>query len=938
MCFSKSLTILPLFISACLYSKQSEQVDFAREILPILSDKCYACHGPDTKKKDLVRLDLEELAKKDLGDYHAIDPSNLEESELLYRIIDEEDPMPPEDFGKTLSAKEKKLISQWVLSGAEYEEHWSFVPPTKAGIGPTGNPIDHFIAAELKEEGTVFAKEADRATLARRASLILNGLPPEPADLDALLKDNQGRAYERFLDRLLARQDYGEHIARYWLDAVRYGDTHGLHLDNRRGIYPYRDWVVRALNENQPFDEFIQWQLAGDLLPNPTEDQKIATGYVRLNPTSGEGGAIPKEYQAKNSFDRVETTGTALLGLSLTCARCHTHKYDPITHDEYFEFLAFFNNTTEHSMDRNQYVYGDHLTVAKDPVSKMKWKDFMAKESEFLKEVQATEKYNRSDESLAKLAELLVPDLSKPGNKVVGSSRNFARKHKPEYAVDDRVGTKYLNSDGNGSGLTITTSNGVINGISLTSADDIPGRDPKTYKLEGSKDKKSFSLISEGDVPSFTERKQKKEILFDNNQSYTHFRLTFPQLADVYEKNMQVAEIQLLKKHMVAKDDLLARAQQLNTERIHSQRNYLTTTLIAQDLPEQRKRVTKVLERGEYDKPIGKPLNPGVFSVLGEMEKGSPSNRLGLANWITSDDQPLTARVLVNRFWLMVFGDGLVRTPEEFGLQGEHPTHPELLDWMAVDFQENGWNLKRLLKQFLTSRTFKQSSARRSDFPDPENKYWGRGPSYKLDAEVVRDLSLWSSGLLNRKIGGEGFKPYQPSGMWIALSHPNSDTKNYEMNEDDSIYRRSLYMYWKRTSPHPMMTLFDAPSRESSCVQRSRTSTSLQSLALFNETQRMETARKLAERLLRDKRQDSDRIEHLFTLLTSRKPSTVESTALSTLLGNAKGRFSQSEEDARKVLQQGLAPVDENLPVTEVAAWTQVAATMLASDPAILLY
>ena len=933
--FILSFLILPLF----LFSKDSNTVDFAREVLPVLSDKCYACHGPDTKKKDLVRLDLEELAKKDLGGYHAIDPKDLEESELLYRIIDEEDPMPPEDFGKTLSKKEQEIIRQWVLSGAEYEEHWSFVPPTKAGIEPVGNPIDHFIDAKLNEEGTNFGKEADRATLARRASLILNGLPPEPEDLNAFLNDNNEGAYDQYLDRLLARNDYGEHIARYWLDAVRYGDTHGLHLDNRRGIYPYRDWVVRSLNDNQPFDEFIQWQLAGDLLPNPTEDQKIATGYVRLNPTTGEGGAIATEFQAKNNFDRVETTGTALLGLSLTCARCHTHKYDPITHDEYFEFLAFFNNTAEPSMDRNQYVYGNHLTVAKDPVSKKKWKNFLGKEVAFLKEVRATGKYKGSDESLAKLADLLAPDLSKPGNRVKASSQNFhKRSQKPEHAIDDRLDTIYLNRDGNGSGLTIFTPNGIIHGISLTSAADHPGRDPKTYKLEGSTDVKTFTLISEGDVPSFTKRKQKREILFENNQSFTTYRLTFPKLSDVYARFMQIAEIELLKKHLAAKDDLLARAQQLNNERIHGQRNYLTTTLIAQDLPEQSQRVTKVLERGEYDKPIGKPLNPGVFSVLGEMDAGSPSNRLGLANWITSDDQPLTARVLVNRFWLMVFGDGLVSTPEEFGLQGEHPTHPELLDWMAVDFQENGWNLKRLLKQFLTSRTFKQSSARRSDFPDPENKYWGRGPSYKLDAEVVRDLSLWSSGLLNRKIGGEGFKPYQPSGMWIALSHPNSDTKNYVMNKDDSIYRRSLYMYWKRTSPHPMMTLFDAPSRETSCVQRSRTSTSLQSLALFNETQRMETARKLAERLLRDKQRDSSRMEYLFTLLTSRKPSTVESTALSTLLDNAKSRFSLSEEDARKVLEHGLAPVDEKLPVAEVAAWTQVAATMLASDPAILLY
>jgi hypothetical protein len=931
-----------VMISLCgvvgLGAKDTASIDFAREVLPVLSDKCYACHGPDTKKKDLVRLDLEELAKKDLGGYHAIDPNDLEESELLYRIIDDEDPMPPEDFGKTLSAKEKELIRQWVLSGAEYAQHWSFVPPTKEDVKLSGNPVDHYIEQDLKRQGAGFAKEAERATLARRASLILNGLPPEPAELNAFLNDNQEGAYERYLDRLLARHDYGEHVARYWLDAVRYGDTHGLHLDNRRGIYPYRDWVVRALNDNQPFDEFIQWQLAGDLLPNPTEDQKIATGYVRLNPTTGEGGAIATEFQAKNNFDRVETTGTALLGLSLTCARCHTHKYDPITHDEYFEFLAFFNNTAEHSMDRNQYVYGDYLTVAKDPVSKKKWSEFLDKEAEFLKEVQQSGKYKQQSDQLAKLAELLVPDLSKPNNKVVGSSNNTPRHQRADKAIDNRVETKYLNRDGNGSGLTITTVPGIISGFTVSSANDHPGRDPKTYRLEGSNDGKTFTLISEGDVPVFTKRKQKKEILFDNNQSYNNYRITFPKLSDVYAKVMQIAEIELLKRDVLPKDDILARAQKLNTERINAERNYLTTTLIARDLPEDRKRVTQVLERGEYDKPIGKPLNPGVFSVLGEMEAGSPSNRLGLANWITSDDQPLTARVLVNRFWLMVFGEGLVRTPEEFGLQGEHPTHPELLDWLAVDFRENGWDLKRLLKQLLTSRTFKQSSVRRSDFPDPENKYWGRGPSYKLDAEVVRDLSLWSSGLLNRKIGGEGFKPYQPPGMWIALSHPNSDTKNYVMDEDDSIYRRSLYMYWKRTSPHPMMTLFDAPSRESSCVQRSRTSTSLQSLALFNETQRMETARKLAERLLRDKQKDSARIEHLFTLLTSRKPSTVESTALSTLLGNAKSRFSQSEEDARKVLEQGLAPVDENLPVTVVAAWTQVAATMLASDPAILLY
>ena len=935
--------LLPFFILLLPYLAISlvpisARVDFAREVLPILSDKCYACHGPDTKKKDLVRLDLEELAKKDLGDYHAIDPDDLGESELLYRIVDEDDPMPPEDFGKTLSQKEKDLIRQWVLSGAEYADHWSFVPPTKAGVEPKINPVDHFIGKGLEEQGYDFAEEADRATLARRASLILNGLPPEPEELDAFLKDNHPDAYERLLNRLFEKVDYGEHVARYWLDAVRYGDTHGLHLDNRRGIYPYRDWVVRALNDNQPFDEFIRWQLAGDLLPNPTEDQKIATGYVRMNPTTGEGGAIATEFQAKNNFDRVETTGTAMLGLSLTCARCHTHKYDPITHQEYFEFLAFFNNTAEHSMDRNQYVYGDHLTVAKDPVSKKKWSEFLIKEATFLKEVQESGKYKEQSDQLAKLAELLNPDLSRPGNKVVGSSDKSPRNQRPLHAIDNRLETKYLNYDGNGSGLTITTSNGVINGLTLTSAGDVPGRDPKTYRLEGSNNGKTFSSISEGEVPAFTERKQKKEILFENNKSYNTYRITFPKLMDVYSKEMQIAEIELLKRDVMPKDNILARAQELNTERIKAERDFLTTTLIARDLPSERKRVTRILDRGEYDKPIGEALNPGVFSVLGGMPVGSPPNRLGLAEWLMSDQQPLTARVLVNRFWLMLFGEGLVRTPEEFGLQGEHPTHPELLDWLAVDFRENGWDLKRLLKQLLTSRTFKQSSARRLKVNDPENKLWSRGPSFRLDAEVVRDLTLWSSGLLNRKIGGEGFKPYQPAGMWIALSHPNSDTKNYIMDTDNSIYRRSLYMYWKRTSPHPMMTLFDAPSRESSCVQRSRTSTSSQSLALFNEIQRIETARKLAERLIKYDKQDNARIEYLFSLLTSRKPKAVEATALSELLGQAKDRFAESPEDAKEILSQGLSAKDDSLQSAEVAAWTQVAATVLASDPAILLY
>ncbi len=933
------LKILPFycFLFTSLFAKDGK-VDFAREVLPILSNKCYACHGPDTKEEKLVRLDLEDLAKKDLGGYHAIDPANLVESELLFRIVDEDDPMPPEDFGKTLTKNEKEVIRKWVLSGAEYAQHWSFVPPAKANVEPKINPIDHFIGKDLEKQGQGFAEDADKATLARRASLILNGLPPEPKEVEAFLADNRSDAYDRYLDRLLAKVDYGEHIARFWLDAVRYGDTHGLHLDNRRGIYPYRDWVVRALNDNLPFDEFIRWQLAGDLFPEPTEDQLIATGYVRMNPTTGEGGAIPKEFQAKNNFDRVETTGTAFLGLSLTCARCHTHKYDPITHQEYFEFLAFFNNTAEHSMDGNKYEYGDHITVPKDPESRAKWKVLLKEEKKLLEKIRKSERFDGKTLDLANLTAPMTPDLSRPSSKVVGSSKNTPKTQTPKHAIDDNVRTKYLNYDAKGSGLTIHTLGGIINGLSLTSAEDVPGRDPSAYKLEGSVDGKQFILISQGYVPQFKKRNQKLEIFFDNNESYKSYRITFPKLADIYAKEMQISEIELLKADTVSNDPLVEEAKKLHIEMTEGRKNFLTTTLVARELPEQRKRVTQILNRGEYNQPIGDPLKPGVFSVLGAMPKNAPANRMGLVDWLTDKKNPLTARVLVNRFWIMVFGEGLVRTPEEFGLQGEHPTHPELLDWLAVDFQENSWDLKRLLKQMMISKTFQQSSKHRVELNDPENKLWGRGPSYRLDAEVLRDLALWSGGLLNRKLGGEGVKPYQPSGMWKALSHPASNTKNYIPDQDDRIYRRSLYIYWKRTSPHPMMTLFDAPSRETSCVQRSRTNTSLQSLAFFNETQRVEASRKLAERLLREKKDDTHRIDLLFQILASRKPSQIEYDALAELLDSARSRFSNSTESADSLLSTGLAKLDSSLDSRDVAAWTQVSSTLLASDPVILLY
>jgi hypothetical protein len=618
---------------------------------------------------------------------------------------------------------------------------------------------------------------------------VLTGLPPSPELLQSFLDDGSSNAYDQLVERLLADPHYGEHQARYWLDAVRYGDTHGLHLDNKRGIYPYRDWVVRSLNRNQPLDEFIEWQLAGDLLPEPTMEQRIATGYVRMNPSTSEGGAIPAEFQAKNNFDRTETLGTVFLGMTMLCSRCHTHKYDPIEQTEYYRLLAFFNNTAEGPLDGNKYEYGPTLKV---PANQATWAEWTQLES-------------ARDRLLAKAG-------AKPGE-------SLADLAKPE------------------------------------------GR--------------------------------------------------------------------------LAKLGLQAEAGQLIKQRTDATAKF-TTTLVARDLAKPRK--TRLLDRGEYNLPTGEPLQPDVLKVMNPFPEGAPRNRLGLARWLTSREQPVVSRVLVNRIWQRVFGAGLVRTPEDFGLQGQQPTHPELLDWLAVELHDSGWDLKHMLRLMVNSRTFRQGSALRDGVNDPENKLWARGPHYRLDAEVLRDIALWASGLLDPHMGGEGVKPYQPAGLWKALAHPGSNTKNYVRDNGQRLYRRSLYVYWKRTSPHPMMTLFDAPSRESSCVQRSRTNTPLQALGLLNETQRIEMARMFAERLLKERATDAERLDLLFTLLACREPSAAERDACVQLLKTMRERYAAAEKDATKLLETGEVPRDKSLDPTSHAAWTQLSATLLASDLALMMF
>ena len=928
----KPLYVLFAIASFATFVRAADQpVDFARQVLPVLSNKCFVCHGPDTRKKDLVRLDSYAAATRDLDGYKAIDPAALEESEIIERIHSKDDPMPPKKSENKLTAAERDILTRWVKQGGKYATHWAFVPPKK--IQPpakASNPIDGFVLAQLQKNKTDFAPEADRATLARRAALVLIGLPPESQQLSAFLADKKPGAYERLIDDLMKSPRYGEHQARYWLDAVRYGDTHGLHLDNRRGIFPYRDWVIQALNDNQPFDEFITWQLAGDLLPNPTMAQRVATGYVRMNPSTAEGGAIPAEFQAKNNFDRTENLGTVFLGMTLTCARCHTHKYDPIPQSEYYRLFAFFNSTSEPSMDGNKYIYGPIMRVPPNVMAWTEWQQLSAERDAMLSTIKVDQSVvvfakalnslkttnwrmsipvakgaasppgsdRKAWSNVKGLPGALKNNLPKQDNKAVWISCNI------EAAQDLTISMRF--NGGAGSELKV---NGKV-------------ADPTSVALSKGANKLMLKLVGKG--------RTRIELHFDNPwQSLAR--------AGKWESCNEADRMKMLAQPTgpLAGLKLHKKAAELS-KRLDAITKSFTTTLVAQDLSKPRD--TRLLERGEYDRPIGDPVQPGTPTIMGALPEGAPRNRLGLARWLTARENPLVARVLINRVWQRTFGYGLVRTPEDFGLQGEQPTHPELLDWLAVELHDRKWNLKHMLRLMVTSKTFKQNSSWRKDVSDPENRLFARGPRHRLDAEVVRDIALWASGLLNPVMGGEGIKPYQPAGMWKALMHPASNTKNYVKDKGERLYRRSLYVYWKRTSPHPMMTLFDAPNRESSCVQRSRSNTPLQSLALLNEIQRIEMSRKLAERLLRDAGDDAKRIDMLFNMLASRKPSASERTVCMKLLATMRTRYAANEKDAIALLSTGDAPRDQKLNAAEHAAWTQVAVTVLASDLTLLLY
>lgn len=1024
-------------------AKPGAEISFNRDVRPIFSENCYHCHGPDANaRKAELRLDIEASAFAPHGEFEApIVRGDPEASPLYKRIMSElkSEIMPPSDSHKSLTVVEKGIIRSWIKQGAKWEGHWAFVAPSK--VKPVSSdwgrgPIDAFIAAKHREEGLAPNPAADKATLARRLALDLTGLPSRPERVAEFLADSRPDAYERYVDEMLASPAYGEHQARYWLDAARYSDTHGLHLDNYREIWPYRDWVVQAFNQNQPYDEFTVEQIAGDLLPNPTQAQLLATGFSRCSPTTSEGGAIEDEYRAIYAKDRAETAATVYLGLTVGCAACHDHKFDPISQKDFYAFSAFFNNIDGPVMDGNAYDTEPNLVIPR-PEHRELWasvkSDYQKQSGEFdrLKKEReeafvewlAEETPMVPTDSVAphwseelKLAEResdLVQEIDLPaeidawgvdspftfmvdykfptfaegeealvvskfdGDRgwrlfALGGDHAQPRKYRVRFELISSLAagelismtsgsTRYVGL-GAGKTVPITVSydgSSRAEGVQLGAAERLPieGR-TVVNNLVG-----SFSNSAEMRValtpykkpkpkpePEGDEEKEEKqppavvrnEVRFfaravplhhlndDLNAAATLARLDKPR------EDLSSFDKRKLKEFYYSAVDSETSAVRDRMAEFEPAYRYIydlaTISLIMKEREEEA--VAHILSRGEYDQK-GEEVAANVPEVLGGLADELPKNRLGLARWLVDDSNPLTARVTVNRIWQNLFGTGLVATTEDFGIMGENPTHPELLDWLAVDFRENGWDLKALIKQIVTTETYRQNAKiNAAEYAvDPENRLLARGPRYRLDAEVLRDQALFVSGALHDEQGGPPVRPYQPTGIWNAVAYSGSNTRYYREGEGAELYRRSLYTFWKRTAPPPSMTTFDAPSRENCSVRRDRTNTPLQALILMNDPQFVEAARLLAQRALAAPDLSVDgQIGAMYRYAFGTAAPELHGKILSESYRKFETEFRLNPEEASKLVSYGASSPMESEDVANHASLTMVASQIMNLD------
>jgi hypothetical protein len=933
------------------------KVSFNREVKPILSEHCFKCHGPDAAVVTAnLRLDLQSSAFKDRNGHAVIVPGNPDKSVLLDRVVDEDSPMPPKSSGMAPLTKEQiDILTRWIQEGAKYEEHWSLVPPKMPAPPKVSNEkwcrneIDRFVLAQMDKEGLKPEPEADKPTLLRRVAFALTGLAPTPGELKAFLADTKPGAYERMVDRYLASPAYGEHMGRYWLDAIRYGDTHGLHLDNERSIYPYRDWLVRNLNKDLPFDKFTLWQVAGDLLPKPTTEQLIATGFVRMNPTTSEGGAIEEEVLCRNTFDRVDTTSTVYLGMTIGCARCHDHKFDPITQKDYYRLFAFFNSTQDTPLDGNAFT--------PPPVIRATTPEQEKRLQEYDLALNALRAKATTDEALKWLNAAYVPPLKAEKWEVSGvyPGKDFDEVHdavnppetgggewKPIVIEQGKVATPVqqkenssayvrgvlMSAEAREATATFGSDDGIkiwLNGKLIHNNKVLRGVGPlDTVKLPLVKGenriliKVSNSGGGDGLIVNLADELQdridKMRTLWTTGKTQDRK----PQDLVSFYLDSGPASPNALEYRKVSKERAAFEAG-------------IPMTLIAREM--EKPRPAYVLRRGEYTLRQDQVFR-GIPGVFGSLPVGTSRDRLGLAQWLISDQNPLVARVFVNRAWQQHFGVGIVKTAEDFGSQGEYPTNLPLLDYLAVSFRKDGWSIKKLHRDIVTSATFRQASSmdKAKLEKDPENRFYARGPRFRLDGEVIRDAALEVSGLLNREMGGKGFKPYQPDGLWEAIAFSESTTAKYVRDKGPGIYKRSLYMFIKRTSPPPVLLTFDAPMRDTCIVRRSRTNTPMQALITMNEPMFVEASRVMAEKLIESYKTDEQRIDAAYLLCMSRKPSAKERGLLLTSLMRNRQRYHADLDGAAAILDIGDSPRDEMIAMHEHAAWTILCSTLMNTD------
>jgi hypothetical protein len=1035
-----------ILLGALLATAADDTVDYNFDVRPILSKNCFACHGPDAhdRKADL-RLDTYAGAIELRKGNRAIDPDDLANSDFIARIrtTDPDDIMPPPDSHRRLTAAQMDILERWIKQGAPYETHWAFNPPTQPEPPalPKGaiahNPIDHFIAAKLGDLPQ--SQEASKHSLIRRVTFDLTGLPPTPEEVDAFLADSADKAYEKVVDRLLRSPHFGERMALGWMDAARYGDTSVMHADGPRTMWPWRDWVIKAYNDNKPFNDFTIEQLAGDLLPNATDDNRLATGFNRNHASSDEGGAFAEELRVDYVVDRVQTTANVWLGLSMECGQCHEHKYDPISQREYYQFFAYFNNTADPGMQTRKGNQSPVVNVP-DPDREAELAEiararealeakiaarrkavetdlmlWVAEQQTQLEEgvqapmpgglvhhfpidsdkapiregISGTEgkfdgkrqhskrgdntclKLNNNRIDFANVANELEFDQPftlaawvKPPKNASGAI--FARMdndndfrgfdfwmqggnigthiiHKwPENAI--KVITKEplkpntwvhvaITYDGKGkeSGVNIYVD-GVLkphnveqDGLTATIKNDLP------FRIGGRHNASYVSNVEVDDIRIYKRALVIEEVArIQDGGNTLHELLSVPVAERSPEQQNALANIYLTahdepyKALLKEKSAIDSRASKINTAS-------KLTSMIMQD--NSKRRVTYILNRGMYDSPIkDEEIPPGVPAFLPGLPEDAPDNRLGLAQWLMDDEHPLTARVAVNRYWAMLFGTGIVKTVIDFGNQGDLPSHPELLDWLAVDLIKSGWDIKHTLKQMVMSATYRQSAAISPVrlAADPDNRLLASGPRYRLQGEFIRDNALAVSGLLVPIIGGPGVKPYQPDGLWNEVSLNGG--LRFKPDSGEKLYRRSMYTYWKRSAPAPSMTIFDAPSREKCVVQRARTNTPLQALVTLNDVQFVEASRNLAERVMKQDAEFAKRINAIFKLCVSRAASAAEIAICREVFDQQLAVFQQDLEAAKKHLALGESKRDESLDAAEHAAWTVLSTMILNMD------